>query len=113
MFLAQVPRTTGMHLVGIADLSVERARQSLARAGWPAERCAAPSLAEAMKTGGTHVGEDALALIAAPGIEVLIDATGSPSAGIAHALAAIEHHKHIVMVNVEADVLAGPLLARR
>jgi predicted homoserine dehydrogenase-like protein len=113
MFLAQVPRTAGMHLAGIADLSVERARQSLARAGWPAERCAAHSLAEAMKTGGTHVGEDAPALIAAQGIEVLVDATGSPSAGIAHALAAIEHRKHIVMVNVEADVLAGPLLARR
>jgi predicted homoserine dehydrogenase-like protein len=108
-----VPRTTGMHLAGIADLSVQRARQSLARAGWPVERCAAPSLAEAMKTGGTHVGEDAPALIAAQGIEVLVDATGSPSAGIAHALAAIEHRKHIVMVNVEADVLAGPLLARR
>ena len=36
-----------------------------------------------------------------------------PLAGIEHARAAIAAGKHIVMVNVEADVLAGPLLARR
>jgi Predicted homoserine dehydrogenase len=43
----------------------------------------------------------------------VIDATGSPAAGIAHALACCRHGKHIVMVNVEADALAGPLLAAR
>jgi predicted homoserine dehydrogenase-like protein len=52
-------------------------------------------------------------LIESPQIEIVIDATGSPSAGIRHALACCEHGKHIVMVNVEADALAGPLLARR
>jgi predicted homoserine dehydrogenase-like protein len=46
-------------------------------------------------------------------VEVVIDATGAPSAGVAHALAAIENGKHIVMVNVEADVMAGPALAKR
>ena len=43
----------------------------------------------------------------------MIDATGIPAAGIRHVLACCEHGKHIVMVNVEADALAGPLLARR
>jgi len=43
----------------------------------------------------------------------VVEATGSPAAGIAHALAAIEAGTPIVMVNVEADVLAGPLLARK
>jgi predicted homoserine dehydrogenase-like protein len=46
-----------------------------------------------------------------PGVEVIVEATGSPQAGIAHARAAITARKHVVMVNVEADVLAGPLLA--
>jgi predicted homoserine dehydrogenase-like protein len=113
MFLAQVVRTPGMHVAGIADLAVARARRTLERVGWPAERYAARDLAEAVRTGGTHVGEDAMALIRAPEIEVVIDATGAPAAGIAHALAGIEHGKHLVMVNVEADVLAGPLLARK
>jgi predicted homoserine dehydrogenase-like protein len=46
-------------------------------------------------------------------MEVVIDATGHPAAGIRHALLCCAHRRHIVMVNVEADVLAGPLLARR
>ena len=50
-------------------------------------------------------------LCAHPEIEIIVEATGSPAAGIAHARAAIAAGRHIVMVNVEADVLAGPLLA--
>jgi predicted homoserine dehydrogenase-like protein len=46
-------------------------------------------------------------------VEVVIEATGHPAAGIRHALAAIEAGRHVVMVNVEADVLVGPLLAAR
>jgi predicted homoserine dehydrogenase-like protein len=113
MFLAQVRRTPGMHVVGVADLNVTRARDQLRTAGWDAEAYAASSHAEAHKTRGTHVGDDAAALIACPEIEVIIEATGVPEAGIRHALAAIAHGKHIVMVNVEADALAGPLLARK
>jgi predicted homoserine dehydrogenase-like protein len=37
MFLAQVPRTPGVHVVGIADLSPAAAQRNLARVGWPAE----------------------------------------------------------------------------
>src|SRR5258707_10947129 len=38
MYLAQVPRTPGVHLAGIADLSPDGARANLARVGWKAER---------------------------------------------------------------------------
>ena len=61
----------------------------------------------------TFVTDDAPALIAAPEMEIVIDATGKPEAGVRHALACCTHGKHVVMVNVEADALAGPLLARR
>ena len=70
-------------------------------------RFAASSLGDALKMRTTHVTADAQALIAHPGIEVIVEATGIPEAGIVHALKAIEHGKHIVMVNVEADALAG------
>jgi predicted homoserine dehydrogenase-like protein len=113
MFLTQVRRTPGMHVVGVADLNVTRARDQLRIAGWDAEAYAATSHAEALKTRGTHVGDDAAALIGCPEIEVIIEATGVPEAGIRHALAAIAHGKHIIMVNVEADALAGPLLAAK
>ena len=113
MFLAQALRTPGLHLLGVADLAPARAKENLARVGWPAERIAAASLGDAVDHGTTWVGDDAPTLIAHPALDVAIDATGHPPSGIAHALAAIASGKHIVMVNVEADVLAGPLLAQK
>ncbi len=113
MILAQAMRIEGFHVVGVADLDVGKARASLTRVGWPAERYAAATLDEAMRSGATCVLDDAHALAAHPGIECIIEATGHPIAGIRHGLAAIEGGKHVVMVNVEADVLCGPLLAAR
>jgi len=113
MYLAQAKHTPGIHVVGIADLAPDRAKASLARTGWAAERFGARSVAEAGRAGTTCVTDDALAMIAAPEVEIVIDATGNPSAGIRHALACCAHGKHVVMVNVEADALAGPLLAQR
>ena len=113
MYLSQAPRTPGIHLVAVVDLSPDRARASLTRVGWDAPRYAAASLAEAARTGATCITDDAEATIASPHVDIVIDATGSPAAGIRHALLCCEHRKHIVMVNVEADVLAGPLLARK
>ena len=89
MFLSQVRVTAGMHLVGVADLDVTRARNQLAVAGWPAERHSAASLDEAIRYGSTHVGEDAMALIAHPAVEVLVDATGDPRTGIRFCRSAI------------------------
>jgi predicted homoserine dehydrogenase-like protein len=113
MYLAQAKHTPGIHVVGIADLAPDRAKVSLARTGWAAERFGARSVAEAGRAGTTCITDNALAMIAAPEVEIVIDATGSPSAGIRHALACCAHGKHVVMVNVEADALAGPLLAQR
>ena len=113
MYLSQARRTPGMHILALADLAPDRARASLARVGWEKERYAATSLDDAHKSRTTFVTDDAMAAIAHPAVEVVIDATGHPAAGIAHVLACCRHGKHVVMVNVEADALAGPLLARR
>ena len=53
MYLAQIPRTLGVHLVGIADLSPDTARANLARVGWDTARTRAVSLDDAIKTGTT------------------------------------------------------------
>ncbi|MGY6710055.1 MAG: NAD(P)H-dependent oxidoreductase [Rhizobiaceae bacterium] len=102
MFLSQVPSTPGLEVSVIADLSPERARTACRVVGWEEDRIAA-----------TRFVEDGRELAASDEVDVVIDATGSPAAGIAHALAAIGNGKHVVMVNVEADVLAGPALAKR
>ncbi len=113
MFLSQVRTTPGLHLYGIADLSPDRARAALASAGWNADEAVARSFDEARRTGGVALTDDSEALIRADGLDVVIDATGNPAAGIRHALLAAENGRHIVMVNVEADVLAGPYLAEK
>jgi predicted homoserine dehydrogenase-like protein len=113
MFLSQARLTQGMHIAGVADLDTARARSQLKTAGWPDSQYAAASLADAHKKRATFITDDAMALIADPRIEVIVEATGVPGAGIHHCLQAIKNGKHIVMVNVEADAVAGPLLARK
>jgi predicted homoserine dehydrogenase-like protein len=113
MFLSQARLTRGMHIAGVADLDVARARSQLKTAGWPDGQYAAASLDDAHKARTTLVTDSAETLIADPRIEVIVEATGVPGAGIFHCLKAVENGKHIVMVNVEADAVAGPLLARK
>lgn len=113
MYLAQLPRTPGVHLIGIADLSPANARANLERVGWKAERASASSLDDAMKHGTTHVGDDWQALIAHPQIEIVVECTGNPIAAVDHCLAAFAHGKHVINVTVEADAFCGPLLARK
>jgi predicted homoserine dehydrogenase-like protein len=113
MYLAQVPRTPGVHLVGIADLSPANAKENLERVGWKQDAYGAPSLDAALAQRRTHVGDDWEALVAHPEIDIVVESTGNPAAAVTHALAAFRHGKHVVMVTVEADAFCGPLLARR
>ena len=100
MYLAQVPKTPGVRLVAIADLSPDNARESLKRVGWePAQY--------------PKISDDWEALVANPGIDIVIEATGNPAAAVEHALAAFRNGKHVVMVTVEADAFCGPMLARK
>ena len=100
MFLSQAPSTIGLEVSVIADLDPDRARAACRAVGW----------SDAL-TNRTTFTDDALDVMRADDVDVVVEATGNPAAGIAHARAAFAAGKHIVMVNVEADVLAGPLLA--
>src|SRR6266581_8650568 len=86
MYLAQVPKTPGVHLVGIADLAPANARTNLQRVGWAAERSAATSLDAALASGATHLGDDWQVLVAHPQIDIIVEATGNPMAAVEHAL---------------------------
>jgi len=113
MILSQVQRTPGMRIQGIADLSPDRVRASLAQAGWPEDQFSEKSSLDSSDDGKCFVTSDSSLLIAADGIDLVVDATGNPAAGIRHVLECSRRHRHIIMVNVEADALAGPLLAQR
>ncbi len=102
MFLSQVPTIVGLEVVAIGDLDIHRARQACRRVGWQDER---------IET--VHFLESGKDLCRLDNIDVIIEATGNPIAGVEHALTAIETGKDIIMVNVEADVLCGPALSAR
>ena len=116
MFISQCHTTKGIRLAGIADLSTDRAIASLKRTGYPEDKFDGSlkmSIEEGIKANKTAITTDSAELIAAPSIDVILEVTGNPAAGVRHVLLCCEHKKHIVMINVEADVLAGPLLAEK
>ena len=102
MFLAQVPTTPGLVVTTIADLDPAQAMLRCREVGWDDARVAS-----------TEFVDDAEVMIRGDKVDVVVEATGHPAAGIKHALLCAEHGKHVVMVNVEADVLAGPYLAQQ
>jgi predicted homoserine dehydrogenase-like protein len=100
MYLAQVPKTPGIELVGIADLSPANARENLKRVGWDEARI-------------PPISEDWEKLVANPRVDIIIEATGNPPAAVEHILFAFKNRKHVVNVTVEADCFCGPLLAKK
>ena len=101
MFLSQVPTTAGLEVVIIADLIPDNARKACKNVGWSEDLIS-----------NTKFVESGIEAITTSEVEVVVEATGYPSAGILHAQTAFQNGKHIVMVNVEADVLAGASLAK-
>jgi predicted homoserine dehydrogenase-like protein len=102
MFLSQVPTSVGLAVTIIADLDPEQAKRRCREVGWDESRLA-----------GTDYVNDAEVLIKSDVVDVVVEATGDPAAGIKHALLCARFGKHVVMVNVEADALAGPYLAKQ
>lgn len=113
MYLAQVLKTPGVHLVAIADLSPSRAMQNLQRVGWNERQYAAGSMAEALKHGTTFITDDWEALTTHPEIAIIAECTGNPIAAVEHCLSAFANGKHVINVTVEADALCGPILAEK
>ncbi|CAN7540374.1 NAD(P)H-dependent oxidoreductase [Arthrobacter sp. LjRoot14] len=111
MYLAQANNIPGIHVVAIADINVKRAEGAFELVGWPKSQIA-PDIATALRDRTTTIVANADELFDVD-IDVIVEATGNPIVGVKHALRAIETKKHIIMVTVEADALAGPALARR
>ncbi len=116
MFLSQVRLTPGMQVVGIAELNPDRAIEALTRTGWDTDIAVVSTDASSINTaagaGKIAICEDSSELIKAD-CDVIMEITGNPEVGTRHALRAFENGRHVVMVNVEADCLLGPMLARK
>jgi len=115
MFLSQVRLTPGMQLAGIAELDPQKAKEACLRAGFTDDALSfgdsAAVINDGTRTGQTILTDDSGQLIDSD-IDVILEITGIPEAGAYHAWRALEAGKHVVMVNVEADALLGPVLRK-
>lgn len=114
-FLFQAQAISQIDVVAVCDRDVSIARQACVKIGIAEEQLAVCStIAEvqaAIERGLVAVMEDPL-LMMDTSVAVVVEATGMPEVGAVHAKTALEHGKHVVMVNKEADVTVGPILAR-
>ena len=96
MFLALANRISGLHVLGVADLEINRIKAALEHAQWPKESYNAGNFDEAFAAQTTHITDDPISLIEAERLEVVVEATGNPVAGAHYALRSIDVGIHIV-----------------
>jgi predicted homoserine dehydrogenase-like protein len=102
----------GVRLVAIANRSPERARRAFAEGG-AADTIAVDSvgaLQAAIEAGMPAVTEDPMLLCRAGNLDAIIEVTGTVEFGATVALEAIEHRKHVILVNAELDSTLGAIL---
>lgn len=115
-FLAQARYRRGLSVPVVCDLDVLRAREVLIEAGVNDQRiaiCESRARAlSALEAGNTVIVSDAKLLAELP-IDVVLEATGEPEVAAATIIAAQDGGKHTVIATKEAEIIAGPLFARR
>ena len=100
MFLSQAPYTKGLNVFTICDLNIDKAKKACREVGLSEDQI-----------NNIIFTEDFEKAINDDEVDVVVEATGHPSSGIKHARTCFKYGKHVIMVNVEADVLAGPSLS--
>lgn len=114
--VAQISQMKGMETSVIADINLDHARHAYASSGIPEEALqvaeSAQAIDQVIHSGKRAITESGLLVTQAESVDVVVEATGIPEVGARLAYEAITHNKHVVMVNVEADVTVGPILRR-
>ena len=99
MFLSQYSNLRNIEIDSIVDLDINRAKKNCAKSGLSSEIISKINFSNSLDE------------VLDRKIEILIEATGNPIAGTIHAKKIIENKKHVILVNVEADVLCGKYLS--
>jgi predicted homoserine dehydrogenase-like protein len=109
--IVQLSFMPGLRLGAVSEVRTDRVRNAALLAGHHADHIVlaktASDIDRAIEQGKLAITDDLAALAAAGRIDVVIDATGNPNTGTTFALDAIRNGKHVVMLNVEADITIG------
>lgn len=112
--VARVAHMPGIEIGAISELNLPNAGRAVEIAYGNRDRVTevanASALDRAVEEGRIAVTSDVSALLESGRIDVVVDATGVPAVGAEIGLAAMERGKHLVMMNVEADVTIGAYL---
>ena len=110
----QIANTPGMTCVAMADNNIERAKI------WAINNQfnfmvteSSDAMAVAINNGKVAISSDGLLLTQCEAIDIIVDSSSSVLCGAKFALSAIEAHKHVIMMNSEADLIFGPLLFQK
>lgn len=114
--ISQLSHIQGIVPAIVVDHTPEKARQALLAAGFPADRIhSTDDLDEGLhyfQRNDYIVSRNEAMAYVLP-VNAVVEATGVADTGARIALAAIEHDRHIIMLNVEADCAVGPILYRK
>ncbi|MGK7378315.1 NAD(P)H-dependent oxidoreductase [Planococcus sp. 1R117A] len=114
--VSQIENMAGMRVVVTADIQIDNVKNAYSKSGVASsdivETNNEEEAAEAVKAGKVVATTDAQLVTSLSEVDVVVDATGVPDIGAKIAWDAILNKKHIVMLNVEADVTIGPLLKK-
>ena len=115
--VTQCQQMTGITVAAIAEINIDSAKKALRIAGRAEDGhevvSTASAFSAALSSGKAAITQDAQLVCTSEQIDVVIDATGRPAVGAEIGLTAMEHGKHLVMMNVEADVTIGAYLQRQ
>ncbi|WP_394121268.1 NAD(P)H-dependent oxidoreductase [Planococcus donghaensis] len=114
--ISQIESMAGMRVVATADIQIANVTNAYVKSGVSAddvvETNSVQQAAAAVKEGKVVATTDAQLVTSLPEVDVVVDATGVPDIGAKIAWDAILNRKHIVMLNVEADVTVGVILKK-
>ena len=102
----------GMNLVAISNRTCIRAEQAYQEVGVESIQKVetVTQLEESIRKGHYAVTDNPMLLCEAEGIDAIIEATGEVEFGAHVAMKAIQHRKHIILMNAELDATIGPIL---
>ena len=99
MFLAQYNHLNKIHIDSIVDINIDQAKKNCSNSGIKSESIKKINFSKSLDE------------ILDREIEIFIEATGNPIIGTVHAYKIIKSKKHIILVNVEADITCGKYLS--
>jgi homoserine dehydrogenase len=99
MFLAQYNHLDKIQIDSIVDLNIEQAKKNCTNSGLDETTISEINFSKSLDE------------ILDRNIEIFIEATGNPIVGTVHAVKIIKNKKHVILVNVEADITCGKYLS--